>query len=109
VKPIIITIELMLVLVWTGVISLQSLPKLANSFTSGIDNNIEHLAFALANGKPITQKLDYAHFLPLTNNTKLHQVKVIVDYVPISAAQYAYMKVYAPNGSLIKTSSFQMA
>jgi hypothetical protein len=95
----------MLVLVWTGVISLQSLPKLANSFTSGIDNNIEHFAFALANGKPITQKLDYAHFLPLTNNTKLHQVKVIVDYVPISAAQYAYMKVYAPNGSLIKTSS----
>ena len=50
-------------------------------------------------------KLNYAHFLPLTNNSKLHQVKVIVDYAPISAGQYAFMKVYAPNGALIKISS----
>ena|ERR671925_508335 len=39
------------------------------------------------------------------NNSKLHQAKVIVDYSPISAAQNAVMKVYAANGTLVKTSS----
>jgi hypothetical protein len=31
--------------------------------------------------KPITQRLDYAHFLPLTNNNKLHQVEAILQLV----------------------------
>ena len=44
--------------------------------------------------------------MPLTNNNKLHQVRVIVDYAPVSAAQNAIVKVYATNGTLIKISSF---
>src|SRR5206468_2697924 len=99
------TMELLLVFAVSGLILLQLSSKLDNSFSSINNYNREHLAFALANRKQITQKLDYAHFLPLTNNTRLHQVKVIVDYAPISASQYAFMKVYAPNGTLIKISS----
>src|SRR5215472_9746244 len=70
----------------------------------GCINNIGNLAFALV-GKPITQRLEYAHFLPLANNIKLHQVKVIVDYAPISLGKYAYMKVSGPNRALLKISS----
>ena len=47
----------------------------------------------------------HAHFLPLTKNNKLHQVKVIVDYAPIDLGKYAYMKVYGPNKALLKISS----
>lgn len=101
-----ITVRLMLVFAVAGLVSLQLLLILGNRFNGSINSNdMDHLAFALAGGKPITQKLDHAHFLPLTNNTKLHQVKVIVDYVPISADQYTYMEVYVPNGTLIKLSS----
>ena len=94
------TMKLMLVLAITGLISLQQLSILGN----GCINNIGNLVFALVS-KPITQRLEYAHFLPLTNNTKLHQVKVIVDYAPISLGKYAYMKVYGPNRALLKISS----
>jgi len=63
----------------------------------------------------INLKLRYAHFLsiptPTINNA--HQVKVIVNYTAsISNAPIlnkiinAVMKVYAANGTLIKTSSF---
>ena len=45
------------------------------------------------------------HISYVINNSKLHQVKVIVDHAPISVAQNA-MKVYAPNGTLIRISSF---
>jgi hypothetical protein len=34
---------------------------LGNSFSDS-NNNSEHLAFALINGQPISQKLKYAHF-----------------------------------------------
>ena len=98
------TMKLMLVLAVIGLVSSQQLSILGNSFNDSI-NNIGNLAFALVSSKPITQRLDYAHFLPLTNNTKLHQVKVIVDYAPISVGQYAYMKVYGPNRTLLKISS----
>ena len=98
------TMKLMLVLAVIGLVSSQQLSILGNSFNGSI-NNIGNLAFALVSSKPITQRLDYAHFLPLTNNTKLHQVKVIVDYAPISVGQYAYMKVYGPNRTLLKISS----
>ena len=99
-----ITMKLMLVLAVIGLVSLQQLSILGNSFNGSI-NNIRNLAFALVSSKPITQRLDYAHFLPLTNNTKLYQVKVIVDYAPISLGQYAYMKIYGPNRTLLKISS----
>lgn len=64
-----------------------------------------------ASDQPVSQKLSYAHFMPLTNNSKLHQVKVIVDYNVRSAStinpnQNAIMKIYALNGTLVKTSSF---
>jgi hypothetical protein len=89
-----------------AVISLVSLQLsiLGDSFNGSI-NKMGNLAFALVNTKPITQRLDYAHFLPLTNNTKLHQVKVIVDYAPMNVGKYAYMKVYGPNRKLLKISS----
>ena len=43
--------------------------------------------------------------MPLTKNNNLHQVKVIVDYAPISLGKYAYMKVYGPNKTLLMISS----
>src|SRR5215471_11233842 len=92
--------KLMLLLAITSLVSLQQLSILGNVFY-GCTNNIGNLAFALVS-KPIIQRLEYAHFLPLTNNTKLHQVKVIVDYAP---GKYAYMKVYCPNRTLLKISS----
>src|SRR6266487_495250 len=101
-KPIPTTVKLITMFAVMGVISLQLLSILGNRFNGSISNNN---AFALTSGKPITQKLNYAHFLPLTNNTKLDQVKVIVNYAPIAAGQYAFMKVYAPNGTLIKITS----
>jgi len=94
-KPIPTTVKLITMFAVMGVISLQLLSILGNRFNGSINNN----AFALTSGKPITQKLNYAHFLPLTNNTKLDQVKVIVNYAPIASGQYAFMKVYAPNGT----------
>lgn len=100
-KPIPTTVKLITMFAVMGVISLQLLSILGNRFNGSINNN----AFALTSGKPITQKLNYAHFLPLTNNSKLDQVKVIVNYAPVAAGQYAFMKVYAPNGTLIKISS----
>jgi hypothetical protein len=103
-KPIATTMKLMLVFAVIGLVSLQLSSMQCNSFSGS--NNSEHRTFALTNGQPISQKLNYAHFLPLTNNSKLHQVKIIVDYAPISAAQNAIMKVYASNGTLVKVSSF---
>ena len=99
-KPIATTVRLITMFAVMGLVSLQLLPILGNRFNGSTSNNI---AFALTNGKAITQKLNYAHFLPLTNNSKLDQVKVIVNYAPIAAGQYAFMKVYAPNGTLIKS------
>jgi hypothetical protein len=101
-NPIATTVKLITMFAVMGLVSSQLLPILDNRFNGSISNNN---AFALTSGKPITQKLNYAHFLPLTNNSKLDQVKVIVNYVPIAAGKYAFMKVYAPNGTLIKISS----
>jgi hypothetical protein len=101
------TFKLILIFAVMGLISFEVLSLLGNGDrSSNNDKSSNYLAFAVTNGQPITQKLSYAHFLPLTNNTNLHQVKVIVDYAPVSAAQNAIMKVYATNGTLIKISSF---
>jgi hypothetical protein len=70
-----------------------------------------HMAFAY-HGKEISQKLNYAHFLPLTSNNQTHQVKVVVNYSVTDPSiinnknMNAIMHVYAPNGRLIKISSF---
>src|SRR5215469_12770902 len=96
--------KLILVLAVIGLVSLQQMSISGTSFNGSI-NSIENLAFALVSGKQITQRLTYAHFLPLTNDNKLHQVKVIVYYAPVSVGKYAYMKVYGPNKALLKISS----
>jgi hypothetical protein len=98
------TIKLILVFAVLRLFFVQHLSVLRSRFIWS--NNIENLAFAqLGGNNPITQRLDYAHFLPLTKKGKLHKVKIIVNNSPISAGQYAYMKVYALNGTLIKISS----
>jgi hypothetical protein len=84
-NPIATTVKLITMFAVMGLVSSQLLPILDNSFNGSISNNN---AFALTSVKPITQKLNYAHFLPLTNNSKLDQVKVIVNYVPIAAGKY---------------------
>ena len=77
-----------------------------------------HAAFGY-HGKEISEKLDYAHFLPLgagnnTANTNksstLNQVKVIVNYTVMDPSimnrnMNTVMHVYASNGTLIKRSS----
>jgi hypothetical protein len=63
----------------------------------------------------INLKVGYAHFIsmPTSTNNKERQIKVIVNYtaapsIPIiNKTINAEMKVYAPNGTLIKTSSFR--
>jgi hypothetical protein len=97
------TMKFMLLLGVITLVSSQQLSILGNIFNGSI-NSTENFAFAFVSSKPITQRLDYAHFLPLTNN-KLHQIKVIVDYTPVSVGQYAYMKLYGPNKTLLKISS----
>jgi hypothetical protein len=75
------------------------------------DYNYYHMAFAY-HGKEISQKLNYAHFLPLTSNNQTHQVKVVVNYSVTDPSiinnknMNAIMHVYAPDGRLIKISSF---
>lgn len=78
-----------------------------------------HTAFAY-HGKEISEKLDYAHFLPLgdgNNNTNanksstLNQVKVIVNYTVMDPSimnrnMNTVMHVHASNGTLIKRSSY---
>jgi hypothetical protein len=69
-----------------------------------------HTAFAY-HGKEISQKLNYAHFLPLTSNNQTHQVKVVVNYSVTDSSivnknMNTIMHVYTPNGTLIKSSSF---
>ena len=77
-----------------------------------------HAAFGY-HGKEISEKLDYAHFLPLgagnntTNTNKssaLNQVKVIVNYTVMDPSimnrnMNTVMHVHASNGTLIKRSS----
>jgi hypothetical protein len=74
-------------------------------------NHDYHMAFAY-HGKEILQKLSYAHFLPLTGNDQSHQVKVVVNYsvtepsVVNQKNMNALMHVYAPDGTLVRSSSF---
>lgn len=85
--------------------------------TGSIDDNNNNIAYAAASvdqvgGRPVAIKLNYAHFVPLTNNSQLHQVKIIVVYsftpslIAKDRVQNAVMKVYAINGTLLKTTSF---
>ena len=95
-------------------ISLLFIPYLLSQQIT-IQNNyyVDQIAFAY-HGKEISQKLNYAHFIPLTMNNQTHQVKVIVNYsvnepssVVINKNMNAIMKIYnTSNGTLIKISSF---
>lgn len=76
--------------------------------------NYYHIAFAY-HGKEISEKLNYAHFLPLGGNnsnqsSQLNQVKVIVNYTVmepsiINKNMNTIMHVYSSNGTLVKRSS----
>ena len=82
--------------------------------TSYHDANYYHIAFAY-HGKEISEKLNYAHFLPLGGNnsnqsSQLNQVKVIVNYTVmepsiINKNMNTIMHVYSSNGTLVKRSS----
>jgi hypothetical protein len=76
--------------------------------------NYYHIAFAY-HGKEISEKLGYAHYLPLGSGNNQsgqpNQVKVIVNYTVmdpsiINRNMNTLMHVYASNGTLIKRSSF---
>ena len=82
------------------------------------DINYYHMAFAY-HGQEISQKLNYAHFLPIgggsnnTNNNQsstLNQVKVIVNYTLAEPSSInnqnmtALMRVFTNNGTLIRSS-----
>jgi hypothetical protein len=78
------------------------------------DSSYSRVAFAY-HGKEISEKLSYAHFLPLgsgnNQSRQLNQVKVIVNYTVmepsiINKNMNTLMHVYTPNGTLIKRSSF---
>jgi hypothetical protein len=84
----------------------------------GTSSSYYHAAFGY-HGKEISEKLNYAHFLPLgagsnnTNNSKsstLNQVKVIVNYTVMDPSimnrnMNTVMHVHASNETLIKRSS----
>jgi hypothetical protein len=81
----------------------------------GVNDNSSYYRIAFAyHGKEISEKLNYAHFLPLTtgNNQsrQVNQVKVIVNYTVMDPSimnrnMNTVMHVYASNGTLIKRSS----
>jgi len=108
-RKILIIVKLIVALT---VMSLVSSALLSYPLKLEGSNSVDHLVFAVGQAKPISIKLNYAHFAPLTNNSKSHQVKVIVLYsvMPsastINMAQNAMMKVFALNGTLLKTTSF---
>ena len=59
----------------------------------------------------LTIGLNSATFGPLTSNPSLNQVKLLVDYQTkdlslVDSTINGVMEVFAPNGSLIKTSSY---
>ena len=59
----------------------------------------------------ITISLNNATFGPLTSNPSLNQVKLLIDYQTkdlslVDSTINGKMQVYAPNGTLIKTSSY---
>jgi hypothetical protein len=82
--------------------------------------NYYHAAFAY-HGKEISEKLNYAHFLPLgsgSNNSnqsrQVNQVKVIVNYTVVEPSSVnrqnmtALMRVFASNGTLIRSSPAEL-
>jgi hypothetical protein len=82
--------------------------------------NYYHAAFAY-HGKEISEKLNYAHFLPLgsgSNNSnqsrQVNQVKVIANYTVMEPPSVnkqnmtALMRVFTSNGTLIRSSPAEL-
>jgi hypothetical protein len=81
--------------------------------SSNADEEIANLTEATVGPNGISQRLDYAHFVPMSpvSNSPGNQLKILLDYTvdessplleePISAV----MEVYAENGTLLRTSS----
>jgi hypothetical protein len=92
-----------------------------DSITHDTAINYYHAAFAY-HGKEISEKLNYAHFLPLgsdSNNSsdqsrQVNQVKVIVNYTVMEPSSVnkqnmtALMRVFAFNGTLIRSSPAEL-
>ncbi|MGD1834581.1 MAG: hypothetical protein ACPKQO_02545 [Nitrososphaeraceae archaeon] len=86
---------------------------LSCSFFIFFNNNLDNQAFAITT-KPLIAELNYTHFLPsLSSLNQDNQVKVMLNYLPTNNSSNfhgqqlnAVMKVYAINGTLLKTSSF---
>jgi hypothetical protein len=87
----------------------------ANSPSSFYNSvNVTGVTTVSAKVYEINLKVGYAHFIsmPTSTNNKERQIKVIVNYTAAARTPImnktiiAVMKVYAPNGTLIKTSSF---
>jgi hypothetical protein len=81
--------------------------------SSNADEENANLTEATVGPNGISQRLDYAHFVPMSpvSNSPGNQLKILLDYTvdessslleePISAV----MEVYAENGTLLRTSS----
>ena len=81
--------------------------------SSNADEEIANLTEATVGPNGISQRLDYAHYVPMSpvSNSPGNQLKILLDYTvdessplleePISAV----MEVYAENGTLLPTSS----
>jgi hypothetical protein len=82
--------------------------------------NYFHAAFAY-HGKEISEKLNYAHFLPLGSGSNIsnqsrqvNQVKVIVNYTVMEPPSVnkqnmtALMRVFTSNGTLIRSSPAEL-
>jgi hypothetical protein len=86
----------------------------ANSPSSFYNSvNVTGVTTVSAKVYEINLKVGYAHFIsmPTSTNNKERQIKVIVNYTAASMpipnkTINAVMKVYVPNGTLIKSSSF---
>jgi hypothetical protein len=90
--------------------------------SSNHDTAINYYEAAFAyHGKEISEKLNYAHFLPLgsgTNNSnqsrQVNQVKVIVNYTVMEPSSVnkqnttALMRVFESNGTLLKSSPAEL-
>ena len=85
------------------------------AITSSFYNSVNVTGVTTVSAKvyEINLKVGYAHFIsmPTSTNNKERQIKVIVNYTAASMpipnkTINAVMKVYAPNGTLIKSSSF---
>ena len=112
-------------LLYVPFLQLEQLMMTKIAYDDGSSNhdtaiNYYHAAFAY-HGKEISEKLNYAHFLPLgsgANNSnqsgQVNQVKMIVNYTIMEPSSVnkqnmtALMRVFASNGTLLRSSPAEL-